>query len=555
MPTKTQPGLSEDQAITALRSRPEAAQKALLAKMDPATKQRVLAKLSAPTASPQEISVLDPNADAKKKTAKRAGAVDYMLDQLPTAVGTGASMLGGSKALPTGLAAAGAGGVLGEDIREVLGKHLYSDPGRKAAVSDMTAGETAKKLATAGAEQSGAELAGRGVGGVFSKLAEKIGLTGAAESAAKAAAGDGVQKTPGDVTGNRAQKFLEHFLNYMPGAMGPMGKFEEQRAGQATAMIGKQLDEISTKGLSKEQAGEAVSKVIDHMHETAAKEANAAYNPLKKPLGLADGATRDEIEAAAKKAASPTASGVLDASGKPIMRPGDDGKALADLRAADKAYGASRDNIERDLVGKIANTNRTEAVHQYVSKASLNDLRTILPKLAPETHQAIARNVMEDALNAGSDPVTGQFNAKAAMKALNALDKDGPKTAMLFGKNAETVRAALKEIASIQTGHSPGGGMAGHRVLTGIIGAVAGAGLVSGHGAETLASIGGEMGAARLLAELVTNPETSMKVLMALRRVAKGAVRVGVPAAADYIRGDSFSNVPSPQELSQPAAQ
>jgi hypothetical protein len=43
--------------------------------------------------------------------------------------------------------------------------------------------------------------------------------------------------------------------------------------------------------------------------------------------------------------------------------------------------------------------------------------------------------------------------------------------------------------------------------------------------------------------------------LMTLRRVAKGAVRVGVPAAADYIRGDSFSNVPSPQELSQPAAQ
>lgn len=563
MPDKPQSGMTEDQAITALRNRPADARKALLAKMDPATKQRVLAKLSAaaPTgpakASTKDLSVLDPNFQREKTAEKHANAVDYILDQLPTAVGTGASMLGGSKKLPTGMAAAAAGGVLGEDARELLGKHLYNDPARKADVSNMTAKDAVEKLATAGAEQSGAELVGRGVSGTVSKIAEKLGLTGAAKSAAAAAAGNGVQKTPGEVSGNRAQQFLEHFLSYMPGAMGPMGHFEEMRAGQTAEMVTKQLDQISSQNLTREQTGEAVSKVIKDMKGSAAQESNLAYNPLKKPLGLPEDATRAQIEEAARKAASPHAGSLLDASGKPVMVPGDGGAAMRSLRAADAAHGAAQDKIEPNLVTKIANTNRVEAVHRYVADASIADLRAILPKLAPETRQAVARNVMEDAFAAGRDPVSGEFNAKAALKALSTLDKDGPKSALLFGKNAATVREALKEIAAIQHGHSPGGGMAGHRVMSTIILALpqAALGVLTGHVPETLALVGGEMGAARMLSGLITNPETSLKVLTALRRMAAGTIRVGGPAVTDLIRQESLPPPASQAMTASPTAQ
>ena len=512
---------------------------------------------------PGDISVLDPNYAKEKSSASRATATDYMLDQLPTAVGTGFSMAGGSKATPVGLGLAALGGAAGESARELLGRMLYTDPARlrelpghtepgKNTISALdTLKQSGADIGTAALEQGGGELAGRGINAAGAKLAEKIGLTGAAKTAADAAAGTGVQKTPGEVSGNRAQQFLEHFLNYMPGSMGPMGRFEAKRAGQATEIITKELDSIASKNLTREQSGEAVSKVIDHMQDVAKDEANMAYNPLKKPLGLPSNASRDQIEAAARKAATARPSGILDASGRPVMTPGDGGKALAALKAADTAYGASQEEIQRKIVERIAGDNRSEAVHQYIAKSSLADIRAILPKLAPETRQAVGRNVLEDALNVGRDPVSGEFSAKGALKALDAIDKDGPKTALLFGKNAATVRASLKEIASIQKGHTPGGGMAGHRVLVTLIGALAGAGLLTGHGMESLIGVGGEMGASRALAEVVTNPETSLKVLTALRRTAAGAVRVGAPAMVDFLRQDSLQEPMTMQEMKQ----
>jgi hypothetical protein len=248
------------------------------------------------------------------------------------------------------------------------------------------------------------------------------------------------------------------------------------------AQLNDILDSISPNKVSKQQTGTAVRGAVDKMNDVATQEANTAYNPLKEPLGLPPDATRAQIEAASKEAAQSKTGTVLDANGKPVVTPGDNGKASAALKAADTAYGQSRQMVTRKLVEKIAKSDRPELAHQFIAKASLDDLAAVLPKLDEGTRSAVARNVMQDVVNAGGDPAN--FNATAAIKAYRALDKDGTKTSLLFGDRAPEIRNNLQAIADATA--TPAKKVAFTKALRAVAHSMASTGMVGGAVSEVL---------------------------------------------------------------------
>ncbi len=215
-------------------------------------------------------------------------------------------------------------------------------------------------------------------------------------------------------------------------------------ADQVSAKLDEMLNAIGPH-VSKEDTGKAVRSVVDQLHDVATQKANEAYNPLKQPLGLPDNATRAEINTAAQDAAQPKKSSLVGADGKPMMTPGDGGAALDALQKADEAYAQSRQAINTALIKKIAKSDKPELAYQYIAKASLGDMRSLLPSLDEETRSAVARNVLSDVVNAGGAPEN--FNANAALKAFARLDKDGPKSNLLFGDGASQIKNNLQSIA------------------------------------------------------------------------------------------------------------
>jgi hypothetical protein len=212
------------------------------------------------------------------------------------------------------------------------------------------------------------------------------------------------------------------------------------------AKIDQALEEMGPKA-AKEDTGKAVEAAIQKMQDAAKEHANSVYNPLKAPLGLPENATRAQIKQAALEAAQPKTSTIVDASGKPTVTPGDGGKALAQLRQADASNAAAKADVNSAIVKKItAKGAKPELVHRYIANASLDDIRNFLPKLDAQTQAAVARNVMDDVVSAGGD--ARNFNAARALKALRALDKDGPKTTLIFGHGtAQAMQSNLQAIA------------------------------------------------------------------------------------------------------------
>jgi hypothetical protein len=273
----------------------------------------------------------------------------------------------------------------------------------------------------------------------------------------------------------------------------------------------------------KEATGAAVGKVVDKLKSAAAADASAAYNPLKAPLGLPENATREEIMEAAKKAAQPSESSILGPDGKPTTTPGDGGKALDDLRQADQAYVASKGDTDRALVKRIANTGRPELVHDYIAKASLDDMRTLLPKLDEPTRAAVARNVMQDIVAKGGD--ADSYNANYALKALRNLDKDGPKSALLFGDQAGAMRKNLQAIAAA-TKTEPERAVFGAAVKN--VGRFSGA-LVGGKAGyeaggwegAAIGSAAGGLGGEAVMRTIIANPKIAQNLLFAIQSGAR----------------------------------
>lgn len=310
------------------------------------------------------------------------------------------------------------------------------------------------------------------------------------------------------------------------GAEALASKFRAPETNPTPELLGKMDDVLNEfgPGADREATGAAAKKAVDKLKQVAADHASAAYNPLKAPLGLPEDATREQIMEAAKKAAQPTESTILDAAGKPTMTPGDGGKALDDLREADQKYVASKADTDRALVKRIANTGRPEMVHDYIAKASLDDMRTLLPKLDEPTRNAVARGVMEDVIAKGGEPES--FNASYSLKALRSLDKDGAKSDLLFGsdkaaalkKNLQAIAAATKtdpERAAFGAAVKNVGRFSGA-----LIGGKAGYEAGGWEGAAIGSAAGGLGGEAAMRA-IVANPRIAQQLLFAIQSGAR----------------------------------
>lgn len=452
---------------------------------------------------------------------ERQKATDYLLDISPTALSQGAALLVGGSKWPVGAAvAAGMGGLSEAGVRELLGQYLYSTPQRREEIARMTAGDVAARMGKEAAIQGGGEIAGRMMGGTFDALLEKLGLGKAAATQAGARAGKMIQLTPGEAKGSVAQTAMEDAIGHLPGGMQAMHAFREKRMEQAIGLFDQELKNISEQGLTKEETGLRVQAAIDKLLQESQQEANAVYNPLKEPLGLPQNASKEDLEAAARKAA-----------GKGNTAP------LAALRDADKQYAqiAQKNNLE--VMRKLADA-RPEVTAAYVSKASLADIRTITATLPEADRRALARNVVESALESGRNPATGNYSAEAVLKRMKALDKDGPKTEMLLGsKSASTFRSILQEMTRTQH-ELPFKNARDARYMLMLMEGTAAAVLgFKGHPMAAGAVIAGSVLGPRILAEVATNPELAVKYLTAMRRFSSTAARLGPTATADWLAG------------------
>jgi hypothetical protein len=239
----------------------------------------------------------------------------------------------------------------------------------------------------------------------------------------------------------------------LEGAGSTVAKAMAAKAAKANVgdLVSSKLDDLLSEigpDMSKEETGKAVGKAVKNIHQTARDAANAAYNPLKEPLGLPPNATKEQILEAAQNAAKPQPTGVLDANGKPVMSQGDGGKALADLKDADAAYSASREDVNRALVQKLAKPNNPpELAYRYIQQAGMDDMEGVLGKLDEPTRQGVARNVLSDVLRSGGD--ADDFKAAKALKAYRQLDANGEKSGILFGNNAGKIEDTLQSIADL----------------------------------------------------------------------------------------------------------
>lgn len=278
--------------------------------------------------------------------------------------------------------------------------------------------------------------------------AVKQGTIGAGQTYAKT--GDAGQAAEAGGLTAVAAPVMEGLASKVTGARAAATAAAEPKPDVGTLVSSKLDDLLNEIGpqLSKEETGKAVGKAVDQINQHAVTMANEAYNPLKEPLGLPANATRQDILEAAQKAGQPQASSILDANGNATTTPGDGGKALADLKTADAAYGESRGTVNRALVQKIAAPgSKPELAYRYIQQASMDDMQTVLGKLDEPTRQGVARNVLQDVVNAGGEPEN--FKANAALKAYRALDKDGEKSTLLFGDNAGKIRDNLQSIADM----------------------------------------------------------------------------------------------------------
>lgn len=199
----------------------------------------------------QKFDSESPTKSPEPSTAKR------VTSSLPTAGAMAASMLGGSRATPIGMALAGVGGAAGEAYRQVAD----SIRGDFADVPDTVMGRL-KKIGQTGLEQAGMELGGRAMGAVMQPIAKTLyGLALRPSKALMRDAGGGKL-----LQGAKRIVNQGYADNVMPSGLGTSkaGRLVTESAQDATALAAKSPTTVKT--------ARVLSRATQDQGQRAAKE-------------------------------------------------------------------------------------------------------------------------------------------------------------------------------------------------------------------------------------------------------------------------------------------
>lgn len=464
-------------------------------------------------------------------------AADFIANMLP---GAGATI--GGMNVETGPAAVGlaaAGGAIGDRAQHYLNRLLYKDlPPQSAKDAIISMGENA-------ALGAGSEFGARGAKTVLSKMLTPFAKS--AESVKAAEAGTGIRLTPGEASGSklmqRGETVIEHLL---PGGAGPLDKFRVAQEGDVIKTLDKQLNALSSRGLSPEEMGKQVQQTIKKAEADAIQSQNA-YGEVKTLLGLKPTATKQEIEAALEAGEKP--SSILDANGRPI--PGRSmSAARSKLAQASKMFADEQNRVQTDIVGKILSTQKPEIIGTYFEKAGLNELRQLQTTLPQPVKQDVARNVLENMISRSSDAQSDQVGARKLAVGLKQMGEGRGR--LIFGQQYDAIReaSALMNRIAAPPSNTIMGRMHAARMLGSA--AVALGGLFGFGGLEhAVTAVGGEALFSRMLSLALTHPGTTAGALKILRATAVTAAR-----GTAYVPG-AFNEVftPSPARYALEAPQ
>jgi hypothetical protein len=498
---------------------------------------------AAPAAPAAQDAISAPPAMGTRDWFRQKGyaIANKALPLLPAVGGTVGGLVGGMATGPGAVAGAplgaAGGGAMGEGVRELLTSAIFGND-----ELPTTRGGTAKQMAEQAGMNAAAELTARGTGKVFSKLASPFEKS--AQTVRDAVAGNGVRLTPGEASGSKGLQMVEGAAGHVPGAMGPLHTFRAAQEQEAEALLEKQLDALSTQKLTPEQTGNAVKQVIANYRKQAIGPATAKFEEVKQLLGRAgENLSPEELDAAVQKQAE-FYKGFGQSNAETVKK----------LEAARNAWRDARKTVDIQTFAKILKTNKPEIIGSYVRNAGLDELRILRTVMPPQVQQNVARSTLESMLDRAADPQTGALGYRDLAKSLKSLGEGRGR--IIFGQQYEQVMDASRLLNKIQAGgaHSTQGQMHTMRMLI-ALGSTAGLVLGMTHSAvDAAVSIGGEVGAMRLIAQALTRPGVSAAMLRAMRTAAAGAIRA-VPYGVDELTINERKPAAAPADDGFPGVQ
>ena len=191
---------------------------------------------------------------------------------------------------------------------------------------------------------------------------------------------------------------------------------------------------------------------------------------------------------------------------------------------------AQKQNFERAVVERVLKT-RPELMHEFFTKASLDELRFLNKTIPAQERANIAKAVYSNVVEKAIDAQTKMIDTASMAKSLKAIGDEKGK--LIFGKQVwDNLQEAQKLLNKVPKSTGGAGGFHMKRTLLGLagppgVGALAGipfghpvAGAVIGATAIPI-----ELGTMRTITAALTNPKTTTMALNWLRMITVGMAR------------------------------
>jgi hypothetical protein len=197
------------------------------------------------------------------------------------------------------------------------------------------------------------------------------------------------------------------------------------------------------------------------------------------------------------------------------------------IRIANSLSAEMHRKFEQDLLTKILDTKKPEVIAGYIKKAGLQEIRDMNATLDEPTRRLVQSHVVADSLVKAFDEKTKQLNPQAFSKAIHSIGDERGKE--LFGPaNWDSVRQMADMVGRVGSGRagigSSGASLHNWTYLVALPAALSAA--VFGRGEAAMATAGTmamETYTLRKLAQAITNPAKSARVVHYLQMGARGA--------------------------------
>jgi len=267
------------------------------------------------------------------------------------------------------------------------------------------------------------------------------------------------------------------------------------------------------------QSREMLQTLIDAPNNMTYSAMRAARSDTLARVRELDQALAGKQAGLAKKMAGLFDDSIMDAVKKSKI-PG----LEADVRAADAFTANEHKMFEQQLVKKVVDTKKPEAIATLIKGKSIGneetrDLFKILPK---ELHQPVQKQIILDTMRQATNNISKAFNERKFAEAMGSIgDERGQ---IIFGPNWKNIKelTGIMERINGPVGLQGGAGAALQNfaiLKNAMLLAIPGGEAASGHFGSAGLSLAGEWATLSTLASAMTHPATAVQMLKVARAI------------------------------------